>query len=151
MGNSKKGTAQVNPPTPKQRVNSAFGGKAALVDELVRLIGSADSATRAKLMQVSNQRLISHHHNAKRLVSRYGSRDGAVEAICAKKYPKGDVDPNFRARIEGYSAWRLVDLDRQVDDGIKSAAKLALKVERAARIKQKRRDRVKRRRAARQS
>ena len=147
MGNSKKGTPQVNPPTPKQRVNAAFGDKAGLVDEIIRLIG--DSAARAKLMQVSNQRLISHHHNAKRLVTRYGSRDGAIEAICAKKYPKGDVDPNFRARLETFSAWRLIDLDRQVDDGIVSAAKATAKVERAARIKQKRRDRVKRRRAAR--
>ena len=147
MGNSKKGTPQVNPPTPKQRVNSAFGDKVGLVDEIIRLIG--DTGARAKLMQVSNQRLISHHHNAKRLVSRYGSRDGAIEAICAKKYPKGDVDPNFRTRLETFSAWRLIDLDRQVDDGIVSAAKAALKVERAARIKQKRRDRVKRRRAAR--
>ncbi len=149
MGNSKKGTAQVNPPTPKQRVNSAFGSKSALVDEIIRLIGASERDVRSKLMQVSNNRLMSHHHNAKRMVAKYGSRDGIIEAICAKKYPKGNVDEHYRARLEGYSAWRLVDVDRQVDDGLKSAAKSVAAAERVERIKQKRRARVKRRRAAR--
>ncbi len=151
MANSKKGTAQVNPPTPKQRVNAAFGSKSALVDEIIQLIGSGGSDVRSKLMQVSNQRLMSHHHNAKRMVAKYGSKDGIVEAICAKRFPKGDVDEHYRARLEGYSAWRLMDVDRQVDDGMKSAVKAAAVAERLARIRKKRRDRVKRRRAARKA
>jgi|ETNmetMinimDraft_26_1059896.scaffolds.fasta_scaffold62318_1 hypothetical protein len=151
MANSKKGTAQVNPPTPKQRVNAAYGSKSALVDEIIALIGAGDRDVRGKLMQVSNSRLMSHHHNAKRMVAKYGSRDGIVEAICAKKFPNGDVDEHYRARLEGYSAWRLIDVDRQVDDGLKTALKAASAAERNARIKKKRRDRIKRRRAARKA
>ena len=116
MANSKKGTAQVNPPTPMQRVAAAFGGKPALVDEIMSLIGERSGDVRSRLLQVSNKRLISHHHNAKRMVAEFGSRDGLIDAICAKRYPKGTVDENFRAKIEGYSAWRLMDLARQVDD-----------------------------------
>lgn len=149
MANSKKGTKQVNPPTPKQRVNAAFGGKAALVDEIMKLSGVGDADVRSKLMQVSNTRLISHHHNAKRMVAAYGSREGLIEAICAKKFPKGNVDEHFRTAIEGFSPWRLVDLDRQVEDLQKKDAKEAERVAKLARARKARRDKLRRRRVAR--
>ena len=50
MANSKKGTAQVNPPTPKQRVEKQFGSKSALVDKILALY-DAPEGSRSKLMQ----------------------------------------------------------------------------------------------------
>ncbi len=149
MANSKKGTAQVNPPTPMQRVAAAFGGKAALVDEIMSLIGERDGDVRSRLLQVSNKRLISHHHNAKRMVAEFGSRDGLIDAICTKRYPKGTVDENFRAKIESYSAWRLMDLSRQVDDNAARAEKKAAAVATRRLVRRKRRETTVRRRKAR--
>jgi hypothetical protein len=149
MANSKKGTAQVNPPTPMQRVAAAFGGKAALVDEIMSLIGERDGDVRSRLLQVSNKRLISHHHNAKRMVAEFGSRDGLIDAICAKRYPKGTVDENFRTKIEGYSAWRLMDLSRQVDDNADRSEKNAAMVAKRRLVRRKRRETTERRRTSR--
>ena len=149
MANSKKGTAQVNPPTPMQRVAAAFGGKAALVDEIMSLIGEKDGQVRSRLLQVSNKRLISHHHNAKRMVAQFGSRDGLIDAVCSKRYPKGTVDENFRAKIEGYSAWRLMDLVRQVDDYNARTEKTAATAAAHRLVRRKRHETTERRRKAR--
>ncbi|GEM_PF-1124634 len=149
MANSKKGTKQVNPPTPKQRVNSAFGGKHGLVDEIMNLIGESDSDLRSRLLQVSNTRLMSHHHNAKRMVSKFGSKDGAVEAICAERFPKGNVPEGYRAKLEGFSAWRLIDAHRQSLDATKRDAKAATKAAKRKAARAKRRAKVRARRAKR--
>ena len=124
MANSKKGTKQVNPATPKQRVESAFGGKAALVSELVGLMGG-DASLRSKLMQVSNTRLVKHHRATKRMVESFGSKSGLIEAITALRFPKGTPDEGFAAKLESYSPWRLMDLHRQTQDWEKSQAKAA--------------------------
>ncbi len=141
MANSSKGTKQVNPPTPKQRVNAAFGSKGSLVDAIMDLIGESDSHLRSRLMQVSNARLMSHHHNAKRLSVKFGGKDGAIEAIIAERYPKGAPD-GFRAKLESYSAWRLIDEHRQALDANKRNAKEAAKAAKAKAAKAKRRAKI---------
>ncbi len=146
MANSKKGTSQVNPPTPKQRVSSAFGGKRALVDELMGLMGESGDELRSKLLQVSNTRLVKHHRAAKRMVGNFGSKDGLIEAIVALRFPKGTPDEGFRAKLEGYSPWRLVDLHRQTKDWEVSSAKAAAAAAKAKAAKAKRRAKVRARR-----
>lgn len=113
MANSKKGTAQIKPVTPKQKVAKQYGGKEALVDAIIALY-DAPEGSKGKLRQTSNTRLLSHHHNTKRLVAQFGSRQKAVAAILALKYPKGHVPDSEQAKIGGYSPWRLMDLHRQV-------------------------------------
>ncbi|MCO4760593.1 MAG: hypothetical protein KC502_03770 [Myxococcales bacterium] len=138
MANSKKGTKQVTPPTPKQRVGAGFGGKRALVDEIMGLMGDSTDELRSALLQVSNSRLINHHRATKRMVSSFGSKDGLIESIVALRFPKGTPEEGYRAKLEGYSPWRLVDLHRQTKDWEKSEAKASVKAARAKAIKSKR-------------
>lgn len=149
MANSKKGTKQVNPPTPKQRVTSGFGGKHGLVDAIVDLVGDSSPGFRSALLQVSNKRLMAHHHNAKRMVAQFGSKDGVVEAICAERFPKGNVDEHFRAKLETCSAWRLMDEHRQAIGATAKAKKAKVAQDKLAAARAKRRAKVRARRAAR--
>ena len=126
MANSKKGTKQVQPPTPKAQVAKAFGAKASLVDAIISLIGDAPEGTRGALMQVSNSRLLSHHHNTQRMAKLFGTRDGVITAIMAIKYPKGAPEGE-RAKLEVFSPWRLMDAHRQATDGAARAAKVKTK------------------------
>lgn len=126
MANSKKGTKQVNPPGPKAQVASKFGGKAALVDQILNALGDAPEGTRGKLMQTSNSKLMSHAHNTQRMVSQFGGKDGAITAILAIKHPKGAPDGE-RQKLEAFSPWRLMDQHRQAVDGA-ARAKIAAEV-----------------------
>ncbi len=112
MANSKKGTAQVKPFTPKQNVAKQFGTKKALVDAIVGLYDAPDGSA-AKLQQSSNTKLLSHLHNTKRLVAKFGSRANAVAAILKARFPKGNAPESEQAKLAGYSPWRLMDLYRQ--------------------------------------
>ncbi len=111
MANSKKGTAQVNPPTPKQRVEKQFGSKAALVDKILALY-DAPEGSRSKLMQSANSKLVTHLHNTQRLIKDFGSRDGAITAILALRYPKGAPESE-KTKLQAFSPWRLMDAHRQ--------------------------------------
>ncbi len=142
MANSKKGTKQVNPPTPKQRVSAAFGGKRALVDEITGLMGDSTPELRSALMQVSNDRLINHHRATKRMVASFGSKDGLVESIIALRFPKGTPDEGFRGKLEGYSPWRLVDLHRQTKNWEVNQAKAVAKAAKLKAVKAKRRAKI---------
>lgn len=113
MANSKKGTAQIKPVTPKQQVAKQFGGKEALVDAIVALYDAPDGS-KGKLKQVSNTRLMSHLHNTKRLVAKFGSRSSAVSAILKLKYPKGEVPQSEQDKFGKFAPWRLMDLHRQL-------------------------------------
>ncbi len=149
MANSRKGTAQVNPPTPKQRVNSRWGSKVGLVDEILGLIGESDADVRQALMGVSNLRLMSHHRVAKRMVDQFGSREGLVDAIVGLRFPKGPADENVQARIASMSAWRLMDEHRQTVDRVARLAKEAIAAAARKATRQKRRAKVIARRATR--
>ncbi|MFZ4576973.1 MAG: hypothetical protein ACOYOB_01155 [Myxococcota bacterium] len=138
MANSKKGTKQQAAITPKQKVAKAFGSKAALVDKIIALIGDAPEGSRSALNQVSNSRLISHHRATARMVELFGSRDGAITAVLAVRFPKGAPEGE-RARLEGLSPWRLMDTHRQAVDGQKAAAVAAVKAEKAAKLRAVRR------------
>lgn len=118
MANSKKGTVQVNPPGPKAVVDKKFGGKGALVDKILALY-DAQEGSRAKLMQTSNTKLISHLHNTQRAIKEFGSRQGVITAILAIKYPKGTVPENEKTKLEAFSPWRLIDLHRQATTATK--------------------------------
>lgn len=141
MANSKKGTKQVNPPAPKQQVIKTFGGKTQLVDAIIGMLGDAPEGTRGKLMQASNSKLISHHHNTTRMVKDFGSKDGVVTAILATRFPKG-APQGEREKLEPQSPWRLMDLHRQSIDGAKRALVTATKAKAAKLAKAKRHGRT---------
>lgn len=148
MSNSPKGTAQVNPPSPKQRVASAFGSKGALVDAIMGIVG-ASSDERSKLMQVSNMRLMKHHHAAKRMQAQFGNKDGVVDAILAIRFGGAQPDTGVREKLEASSAWKLMDLHRQALDLEARAKKEAAAAAKAKAARAKRRAKVRAARAAR--
>ena len=148
MANSKKGTAQVNPPTPKQRVAAGFGSKGSLVDDIIRTAG-LDDDVRSSLMQVSNSRLIKHHHAVKRMASQFGSKNGVIEAILATRYGKRQADEGVREKLESYSPWRLMDLHRQAVDIAAKQEKAAAVAAKAKAKKAATRAKIRARRAAR--
>lgn len=111
-GNSKKGTAQVNPATPKQIVAKKFGTKDTLVDAVLAMY-DAPEGSRGKLKQCSNSTLMSHHHNTQRMVKQFGTRQGAIAAILKVVYPKDNAPDSVKAKYASYSPWRLMDLARQ--------------------------------------
>lgn len=112
MANSKKGTAQVNSPTPKQKVEKQFGSKSALVDKILAMYDAPDGS-RAKLMQTANSKLVTHLHNTERMQKQFGTRDGTITAILALRYPKGNAPDGEKAKLEKFSPWRLMDAHRQ--------------------------------------
>ncbi len=148
MANSKKGTAQVNPPTPKQRVVSAFGDKSSLVSEILRLIGD-DGASRSKLMQVSNLRLMKHHHAARRMSQQFGSKDALIDAILAVRFGSRTPDQGAREKFDAASVWKLMDQHRQAID-LEARAKVEAAADAKVKaVKAKRRAKVRAARAAR--
>ncbi len=148
MANSKKGTAQVNPPTPKQRVATAFGDKGSLVSEILRLIGD-DGSARSKLMQVSNLRLMKHHHAARRMSQQFGGKDALVDAILAVRFGSRKPDEGAREKLEAASVWKLMDQHRQAID-LEARAKIeAAAAAKVKEVKAKRRAKVRAARAAR--
>lgn len=122
MANSKKGTKQVNPPSPKQIVAAKFGGKNQIVDAILALY-DAPEGSRGKLKQVSNTKLLSHHRNTERLIKQFGSRQGAIDAILAVKFPKGNAPDSEKAKLAAANPWKLADLHRQAKDIAAKAAK----------------------------
>lgn len=126
MANSKKGTAQVNPPSPKQQVGKKFGSKKQLVEAILGLIGDAPEGSQSKLMQTANSKLMSHHHNTQRMVKQFGNRGGAIDAILGLRFPKGAPEAE-KAKLERFSPWRLMDLHRQATDAKKKADAAAAK------------------------
>ncbi len=141
MANSKKGTKQVNPPGPKAKVASKFGGKGQLVDAILNALGDAPDGSRAKLMQTSNSKLISHQHNTERMVKQFGNKDGIVTAILAVRYPKGAPEGE-RTKLEAFSPWRLMDQHRQAVDNQGRATIAAAKAVKAKAAKAKRHGRT---------
>jgi len=112
MANSKKGTAQVKPVTPKQQVAKAHGSKAALVDAILALYDPADGS-KGKLLRVANSKLLTHLHNTKRMVAMFGSRANAVAAVLKLKFPNGAPEGEA-AKVGAFAPWRLMDLYRQL-------------------------------------
>ncbi len=113
MANSKKGTAQIKPVTPKQQVVKQFGTKTALVEAIIALYDAPDGS-KGKLQQGSNTKLMSHLHNTKRMVAKFGNRSSAVAAVLKLKYPKGETPQSEQTKFAAFSPWRLMDLHRQL-------------------------------------
>jgi hypothetical protein len=72
--------------SPLQRVKDEFGDKEKLVDRLLGVIhlGGADrEAAKAKLLAVSNQKLLRMLDTASEIKSKYGSPEKLVESVAA--------------------------------------------------------------------
>jgi hypothetical protein len=95
--------------SPLQQVKDKFGDKEKLVEALVgtleRLDGEGDDDFRARLLSVSNKKLL-RLHRAQARVTELGGKEGLVEKIAGFK--NGDAD--YKRKLMGQRITRLLDL-----------------------------------------
>lgn len=99
--------------TPLQRVREEHGDKEKLVDKLVDLVDRGDedkAAFRRRLLAASNTKLLRLHHVSSELKSRFGSKDGLVDAILGLMNRGKDAD--YRNKLNGQTPVRLLSIHR---------------------------------------
>jgi hypothetical protein len=121
--------------TPLSRVNDEFGGKEKLVDAIVDVVERADeekAALKKRLLAASNTKLMRLLATAKD-VKQLGGRDKLVDAVAEKQGKAKDKD--YRARLEGYTIGRLLDMYRVASSNGRPGGEPTTKPARAARPK----------------
>lgn len=98
--------------SPLQIVKEKFGSKEKLVDQLVGTLerneGESDEDFRARLLSVSNKKLL-RLHKTQAAVTELGGKDSMINKIVALKFPgKGDQD--YRAKLATLRITRLLDM-----------------------------------------
>jgi hypothetical protein len=96
------------------QVKARWGTKAAAVDAIVGLIGDPDGRTKARLRQSRNEQLLKLWDAGQALKKDFGSREALLSAILKFKFPKGDPDETYKAKLEGYGVRRLLDMHGQL-------------------------------------
>lgn len=106
-------------PTPMQVVKKEFGGREALVDQLAGMVdrhpddSSADD-TKKRLNGLSNQKLLRLYRVEQKVRERFGDRDQLIAHIIDARTKAGHTaDADYRAKLDGYTKARLLDLTRQ--------------------------------------
>ncbi|MCA9562925.1 MAG: hypothetical protein KC561_05520 [Myxococcales bacterium] len=98
--------------TPMQEVKERFGSKEALAEALIPMLERNDSEDadefRARIAAASNKQLLRLHSVHETINRRFGSKEKLVDAIVAKKFPKGN-DP-YRAKLLTKRPAQLLDL-----------------------------------------
>lgn len=106
-------------PTPHQTVNKSFESRSALVEKLADMVDKQhdDASTddvKARLMGLSNKKLLRLYNVEQRVRERFGDRDSLVNHIIEARKAAGlTADDKFREKLEGYSKARLLDMTRQ--------------------------------------
>lgn len=106
-------------PTPMQVVKNEFGGREQLVEQLSTMVdrhpddGSTED-TKKRLMGLSNQKLLRLYRVEQKVRERFGDREKLVEHIISARQTAGHTaDDDYRAKLDGYTKARLLDLTRQ--------------------------------------
>jgi len=102
--------------TPLQEVNERFGSKTALADKLIGVLerdeALEDDEFERSVRTASNRQLLRLHEVHEIVSKRFGSKEGLVDAILSKKFPKGN--DAYRTKLLGQRPTRLLDLYRAV-------------------------------------
>jgi hypothetical protein len=100
--------------TPLHTVSEKFGSKEQLVGQLVGLVqnleGETDSELSARLMRVSNRKLLVLHERESTLKDKFGSREKLVSSLVEKKLGRTDAD--LESKLTQYSTGRLLSMAR---------------------------------------
>ena len=100
--------------TPLHTVTEKFGSKEKLISELVGLVqkneDESESELSARLMRVSNRKLLVLHERESTLKARFGSRDKLISALVEKKLGRADAD--LQTKLADYSTGRLLSMAR---------------------------------------
>lgn len=102
--------------TPLHTVKEKFGSKSALVSQLVGMLPADENESteelQARLMRVSNRKLLVLHERETVLKSNHGTRDALVEKLVQAKLGRNDAD--LTAKLNNYSNGRLLSLARSL-------------------------------------
>lgn len=105
--------------SPLQIVKDKFGGRAKLVEQLVGMVDkqNGDDSTdqvKSRLMGLSNEKLLRLYKVEQTVRERFGDRAKLVAKIVdARKQAGLTVDDAYRAKLDGFSKARLLDLSRE--------------------------------------
>lgn len=106
-------------PTPAAIVKKNFESRAALVDKLAGMVDqqrgdSSDKEVKARLMGLSNKKLVRLYEVEQKVRERFGDRDGLISHIVKARAQSGVTsDDTFKSKLESYSKARLLDMTRQ--------------------------------------
>ena len=127
--------------TPLQLVTEKHGGKDKLVDKLVGLVAQFGNkaeaedkdATRARLLTVSNKKLLKLAQSTETLKASYGSRDKLVDTVMTGLGRTKDAD--YKKKLSTWTANRLLDLARTLDKRAKAKGAAPVKAAAAPKAK----------------
>ena len=100
--------------TPLHTVKEKFGSKEQLVGQLVGLVqkaeGETESELSARLMRVSNRKLLVLHERESLLKEKFGNRDKLISTLVEKELGRSDAD--LQAKLAQQSTGRLLSMAR---------------------------------------
>lgn len=101
--------------TPVQEVKQRFGSKEELARQLLANVERpgeiSDEDFQRKIKTASNRQLLRMHEVHDTLSKRFGSKEKLVDALVAKRFPKGN-EP-YRTKLLGLRPAQLLDLFRR--------------------------------------
>ena len=106
-------------PSPLQTVKKTFESREKLVSSLAESADKQNGDTttdqvRARLMGLSNRKLIHLYKVEQTVRERFGDREKLIaHLIDARKKAGHTADATYRGKLEGYSKARLLDLSKQ--------------------------------------
>ena len=112
--------------SPLELVKEQFGGKDKLVDAVVSLldgIGTKEDDTKARLNGASNSQLLRLHAVATEVKDSHGTRDKLAGALAEVEGRSKDKD--YVAKLETFSAAKLLDMHKAATKRAKAAKKAA--------------------------
>ena len=101
---------------PLNLVRERFESKEALVDELIGtgLLQKAEDESadelKSRLLKSPNAKLLRLHSQLGEVSSRFGGRDGLLDALCKLKFEGRKIEDAWRNKASGWSNGRLLDL-----------------------------------------
>lgn len=105
-------------PTPMQTVKKNFESREKLAAELAGMVDpmhgdSSTDETKARLMGLSNKKLLRLYQVEQKVRERFGDKSKLVDHIIdARKKAGHTADATYRAKLETYSKARLLDMTR---------------------------------------
>ena len=100
---------------PKQIVTDQFGGRAQLVDAIVKLTGEGqEQGAHATLMGTTNKKLLRIHETATQTRDQFGGKSGLIDSISGLQFSKSKPNPGWREKMEGRTIKWLLEHHRQL-------------------------------------
>ena len=112
MANNSTGK-QPHPSTPKQLVESRFGTRQDLVNQIVSIVGGGDTV-RSRLNGTTNKKLLRIHEVATSVKETFGGKSGLIDAMAKLQFSSGNPNPGWRTKMEAFTIKRLLDMHRQL-------------------------------------